>query len=426
MCQIQLKIESFKEIPLQSYNKDFTFIVNGKEFYTSKIESDLLSSKISKIHLNDPTFDNIIINTQAQGDFSQFLRLSNFSTNSIPENELDFINELIDILGSEHITSLTCDQKLTVDNIFQIMKKHQKRSRFDQKSHSEIIEFISSHFGQLISSKKEEFYDFDVNSLFEIISNDHLRLNSEDQLLEFVNELYKLDTKYSILYDEILFENVSSKTIQEFIQIFDTEKMSQMTWIHLCDRLKIEIQVAQRVSQLSRYDKKESFSIPFTGKEFEGIISHIQKLNQNCDNCIDVTSSSIYCDDEEFNPRKAILFDETKKSFGSLNQKGSWICIDFKEYKVSPSHYTIRSSHAFCNLPKSWVIEGSNDCDQWEVLDEEINNSSIKQNNVVHTFEMNKPSSKAFRYIRMKNTGPDWGGSNYLFINAIEFYGKLI
>ena len=53
MATFQLKTSSIEEVPLQSYNKEFTFIVNGEEFYTSKVESDLLSAKINKIHLND-------------------------------------------------------------------------------------------------------------------------------------------------------------------------------------------------------------------------------------------------------------------------------------------------------------------------------------------------------------------------------------
>ena len=61
--QIQLKPLSILQVPLYSYQKDFTFIVNGEEFKTSRIFSDLISSKISQMHSNDPTFDTFYINT---------------------------------------------------------------------------------------------------------------------------------------------------------------------------------------------------------------------------------------------------------------------------------------------------------------------------------------------------------------------------
>ena len=51
--KIQLKPSSILNVHLQKYPKDFTFIVNGKEFQTSRIISDLLSPKICKNHFND-------------------------------------------------------------------------------------------------------------------------------------------------------------------------------------------------------------------------------------------------------------------------------------------------------------------------------------------------------------------------------------
>lgn len=43
MSNNQLKASSICDVPFQSHTNDFTFIVNGKEFQTSKLQSDLLS-----------------------------------------------------------------------------------------------------------------------------------------------------------------------------------------------------------------------------------------------------------------------------------------------------------------------------------------------------------------------------------------------
>lgn len=56
--QIQLQIKAMSEIPIQN---DFTFIVNNQEFKTNKIIADLLSPKICKNHMVDPTFDTFAI-----------------------------------------------------------------------------------------------------------------------------------------------------------------------------------------------------------------------------------------------------------------------------------------------------------------------------------------------------------------------------
>lgn len=50
MKKIQLKTTSILNVSLQSYEKDFSFLVNGEEFKTSRIISDLLSPKICQLH----------------------------------------------------------------------------------------------------------------------------------------------------------------------------------------------------------------------------------------------------------------------------------------------------------------------------------------------------------------------------------------
>lgn len=57
---IQLDYSCVLNIPLQTYNEDFYFIVNGQEYKTNRLISVLLSPKISKIHLSDPIIDRII------------------------------------------------------------------------------------------------------------------------------------------------------------------------------------------------------------------------------------------------------------------------------------------------------------------------------------------------------------------------------
>ena len=67
--QFQLEIKSILNVPLQIYEDDFTFFVNGEEIKTSRIIADLLSPKICLYHRTDPTMDKIIINTEHTGQF---------------------------------------------------------------------------------------------------------------------------------------------------------------------------------------------------------------------------------------------------------------------------------------------------------------------------------------------------------------------
>jgi hypothetical protein len=47
----------------------------------------------------------------------------------------------------------------------------------------------------------------------------------------------------------------------------------------------------------------------------------------------------------------------SRSGFRSKDESGQWICWEFRENLIRPTHYTIRSSTD--NYPKSWVLEGS-------------------------------------------------------------------
>lgn len=134
MDKVKLKFSSILKIPFQVYKQDFTFLVNGKEFKTCQVISDLISSKISQIHLNDPTFDTFTINTQSQGDFSHILNLVKFDEISINDNESDFFYEVMEQLGHDNFEINKVEENIeyTVDNVLSLLlkkiKKHKKHS----------------------------------------------------------------------------------------------------------------------------------------------------------------------------------------------------------------------------------------------------------------------------------------------------------
>ena len=82
--QIQLNTTRISYIPIGTFVNDFTFIVNGREYQTSRLVSDLLSPFICQLHAGDPTINTFSIRTQNQGDFQNVLNLINFQLNSIP------------------------------------------------------------------------------------------------------------------------------------------------------------------------------------------------------------------------------------------------------------------------------------------------------------------------------------------------------
>lgn len=155
--QIQLKTTCIKNVPLNTYDK-FYFVVNGEKFVTTRLISDLLSPYISNIHMNDPTFDEFIINTKEKGNFSTILDLTNFNVNDLPTSEIPFISEVLEKLCNQSI-ELISDRnniELTNDNIFKYIKIHEKSKNFYSKFYLDEVKFISSHFYELCLKEKKK------------------------------------------------------------------------------------------------------------------------------------------------------------------------------------------------------------------------------------------------------------------------------
>ena len=54
---------SFRAISFQKYDKNFTFIVDGKRFETNRVVADILSPTIRNYHYQDESIDEFVINT---------------------------------------------------------------------------------------------------------------------------------------------------------------------------------------------------------------------------------------------------------------------------------------------------------------------------------------------------------------------------
>lgn len=120
------------------------------------------------------------------------------------------------------------------------MKLHEQHSEIYNNRFCTEIEFIASHFSELCKDHERDLEELSIDTLLMILMSDHLELESEDQLLRFVNNLYEHDVKYSILYETINFGNVTSEVIKEFTAIFDINTMRVPTWRRLAMRLEEE------------------------------------------------------------------------------------------------------------------------------------------------------------------------------------------
>jgi hypothetical protein len=185
-----------------------------------------------------------------------------------------------------------------------------------------------------------------------------------------------------------------------------------------------------------------------SGKEIEldvpeGIIGHLtRECGGNVHDCnvVVVTSGSFEKETDGLvdNPRWAAQRAadlRTDSSFGSgyrkkkediMHTRNNWLCYDFKERRVVPTHYTIRSFGGDSGLShlKSWAVETSADGKDWREVDHKEDNEQLNGNGVTGTFAIT--GGVECRFIRLVNIGSNHRGNDLLQIQAWEIFGSLI
>ena len=117
--------------------------------------------------------------------------------------------------------------------------------------------------------------------------------------------------------------------------------------------------------------------------------------------------------------------DYYKKLFFTNNEPDSWIKFDFKERKVLLDRYTLKT-HNWPEGPsnlKNWVLEVSDDDNNFIPIDRQENCDLLNGKLKTATFEVS-PSTPA-RFVRLRQTGKNWFGDNFLYLNQIEFSGFI-
>jgi uncharacterized coiled-coil protein SlyX len=151
----------------------------------------------------------------------------------------------------------------------------------------------------------------------------------------------------------------------------------------------------------------------------EGIISYLTRKhggNVHGKGIVTITSKSV-----NDNPRYATrnVADLTSDSeFFSLGQPRQWICWDFREMRLRPTHYTIKSYQL-----KSWVVESSLDAEEWTEIDRKTDSEDFKG---WETVSFAVSNSAQCRFIRLTQTGNNQSGNNCLYIRGFEFFGTLL
>jgi hypothetical protein len=173
------------------------------------------------------------------------------------------------------------------------------------------------------------------------------------------------------------------------------------------------------------------FNIP------DGIISHLTKAcggNVHDHGVVEVTSSPQRSDDADCAAKNiADLENQSvcssarcKRMDNIPHTRNNWLCYDFKERRIMPTHYAIRSHElsSGSNHLKSWAVDASEDGVDWQEIDRRDNNNDLNGKSIVCTFTI--AASRQCRFIRLVNIGRNQHGDDSIAISAWEIFGGLI
>jgi hypothetical protein len=102
------------------------------------------------------------------------------------------------------------------------------------------------------------------------------------------------------------------------------------------------------------------------------------------------------------------------------------VCYDFKERRIVPTHYTIRTvefvgpGHAHL---KSWLVETSEDGKSWREVACEENNEQL--NDAAFTGTFGVADGEDCRFIRLVNIGSNHSLDDGICFSAWEIFGGL-
>ena len=115
------------------------------------------------------------------------------------------------------------------------------------------------------------------------------------------------------------------------------------------------------------------------------------------------------------------MIDEQWRGFKSKDLENSYVRFDFGRSRVAPTHYLLDIGTGI----KSWVFEGSNDGESWEVLDEHGNSSDSEFFDGYKRFQVASAPAKSFRFFRVRQTGKNKNENNVLYLKRLELFGAL-
>jgi hypothetical protein len=418
--EVTLSAKGLGNIPMDSQPNEFEFTAGKRSYRCPIFVAEFLSPKIASLRLLDQTVTSYRVGVEdPDGSFANFLALGRGATIDMTTENYYFYLAVCSELCNEELCSIIESHyliDLTINNVCHVLETKVLHG-FDRRRE---IGFIAAHFSEISES---QLLQLTLDQLIDVLSHDGLRIKDEDWLYDFIARNFRADSRFAVLFENVAFEFLSAESIMDFIKSDIFTYMSFPIWNSVCHRLMLKVE--PKVKNTNRYWIK-STEIPLNPDyPLRGIIF---TLSQRCGgnvsdhNLVNVSASS----NSSGYKVQDVADLESDVKFATRDVPNSWICYDFKDFRIRPTGYSIRSQYdtgsGNCHL-RSWVIESSDDGILWTEIDKRQNNNDLNGQNLTKCFHIER--SQKCRCIRLRQTGKSHSNNDLIFISSFEIFGVL-
>jgi hypothetical protein len=359
------------------------------------------------------------------GLFDQFMSLAYGREIDISEDNISFFREIALDLELEDLCSAILqwfEEPLRVENVFDRIFA---RELLNENCCSE-LKFVAENFCRF---PVESLAELGVDRLYLILSLPSLVIESEDWLFSFICSLLGEDRNYFCLLEFVHFEFLSRDLVARFVEVSADylDLMNVNIWQVISRRLidsRLEISKKRGIETNCPFENHEPLSgiLSFLAKKHGGNVHDMGIIN---------VSHSGWTDQAESHRAAKNACDiQGNSTFWSIIAPSQWICYDFRQMRIKPTYYSIRSQWDGtvdgCNL-KSWVVECSKDEWEWVEMHRVVSSVDLNDGNVTKSWALTEDlDPDGFRYIRIRQLGKNHEGRHQFAISSFEVFGTLI
>ena len=101
------------------------------------------------------------------------------------------------------------------------------------------VPILAANLYQILSKENErqQLLKLDLEIMERIVTHEKLVIETEDQLLEFINSLYSKNRESRHLYQDVHFSHCSSTSIKTFLDHFSVDDIDEFIWSQMKRRL---------------------------------------------------------------------------------------------------------------------------------------------------------------------------------------------